>query len=78
VRNGAEKALIEIELFNPKGPNYVIAREITRDNRSSWKLQGKPVTQGEVPILAHSSSNLNFKLSIFVRLKKLPKVSTFK
>ena len=55
MRNGAEKALIEIELFNPNGHNFVIAREITRDNRSSWKLQGKSVTQTEVPILAASS-----------------------
>ena len=55
MRNGAEKALIEIELFNPNGQNFVIAREITRDNRSSWKLQGKSVTQTEVPIVAASS-----------------------
>lgn len=45
VRHGASKALIQIELHNDRGPNIIISREITTDNRSTWKLQGETETQ---------------------------------
>jgi len=48
VRHGADKATVEIELNNPCGENYLITREITKDNKSTWKLQGKSVPHSKV------------------------------
>ncbi|XP_031560445.1 structural maintenance of chromosomes protein 5-like [Actinia tenebrosa] len=49
VKHGHPQALIEVELFNCSGKNYVITREIYREgNRSNWKLNGKPATMKEV------------------------------
>ncbi|KXJ22629.1 structural maintenance of chromosomes protein 5 [Exaiptasia diaphana] len=49
VKHGRPQGMVEIELFNSNGPNYVITREITREgNRSTWKLNGKSSTLGEV------------------------------
>lgn len=48
VRHGANKAIVEIELNNPCGENYLITREITKDNRSTWKLQGRSVPHSQV------------------------------
>lgn len=48
VRHGASKATIQMELHNPNGPNYCVTREITLDNKSNWKLQGKPASHTQV------------------------------
>ncbi|KAJ9575654.1 hypothetical protein L9F63_007483, partial [Diploptera punctata] len=48
IRANCEIAKIEIELSNPKGANYSIMRQITRDSKSSWLLNGENTTQREV------------------------------
>ncbi len=48
MRHGANKATIQIELYNPEGQDFCVTREITLDNKSTWKFQGKPVTHGQV------------------------------
>ena len=47
INHGCEKAVIELELYNPNGSNYVISRHIT-SNSSSWFLQGKSTTLKKV------------------------------
>lgn len=37
-----------MELHNPDGPNFCITREINLENKSSWKLDGKPATSTQV------------------------------
>ena len=48
MRHGASKALIRIELHHDRGANIVITREITNDNRSTWKIQDEAATQKQV------------------------------
>lgn len=48
VRHGANKATISIELHNPDGPNFSVAREITSENKSTWKFQDKAVSSAQV------------------------------
>ncbi|XP_042143029.1 structural maintenance of chromosomes protein 5 [Ixodes scapularis] len=47
IRNGAQTALIEIELHNPNARNYVIERQIF-PSKSAWKLNNIPVPQKAV------------------------------
>ncbi|CAG5129404.1 unnamed protein product, partial [Candidula unifasciata] len=45
IKYGAEKASVEIELFNPHDArNYVIRREITSSNSSHWWFNGQATT----------------------------------
>ncbi|GAB1609431.1 structural maintenance of chromosomes protein 5-like [Argonauta hians] len=41
IRYGKSKGSIEIELFNPDGDNYVIHREISKNNMSVWYVNGR-------------------------------------
>ncbi|BFY96965.1 hypothetical protein BsWGS_00005 [Bradybaena similaris] len=45
IKYGADRACIEIELFNPHDArNYIIRREITSSNTSHWWFNGQPST----------------------------------
>ena len=48
VRHGVSKAIINIELHNSEGQKFLVTREITLDNKSAWKYQGKPVSSAQV------------------------------
>jgi hypothetical protein len=48
VRHGVSKAIINIELHNSGGQKFLVTREITLDNKSAWKYQGKPVSSAQV------------------------------
>jgi len=52
IKHGEERAIIELELYNNQGPNYIIKRTIDRDaNRSTWFINGKTTTNKEVSTL---------------------------
>ncbi|XP_033109453.1 structural maintenance of chromosomes protein 5-like [Anneissia japonica] len=75
VKHGAEKALLEIELFNPNGRNWVVKREIHRQgNRSVWYLGGKQAKQREVEELI---SSLNIQVSNLCQFLPQDKVVDF-
>ena len=38
---GEDRATIEVELFHPKQDNVVIFRQIDRDGKSVWTINGK-------------------------------------
>ncbi|XP_046406494.1 structural maintenance of chromosomes protein 5-like [Ischnura elegans] len=57
IRYNADRATIEIELYNTKGKNYVVSRTIFRGNKSSWSIGGYSCSQEEV-------ENLTSKLNI--------------
>lgn len=49
VKRGTNKAVIELELFNPAGRNYVLRREIMRQgNRSHFTMNNLPIKSKEV------------------------------
>ena len=48
VKHGTDQATIELELYNKNGLNYTIKRTITRDNKSDWQINKKPVNLKEV------------------------------
>ena len=41
IRVGEDRATIEVELFHPKQDNVVIFRQIDRDGKSVWTINGK-------------------------------------
>lgn len=53
VRHGANKATISIELHNPDGQNFFVAREITSENKSTWKFQDKAVSSAQIEQIIH-------------------------
>lgn len=49
IKHGEEKATIELELYNDQGANFVIKRQISRDdNRSTWFINGRTTSNKEV------------------------------
>eukprot|EP00051_Salpingoeca_urceolata_P001875 m.44782 g.44782 ORF g.44782 m.44782 type:complete len:1069 (+) comp11735_c0_seq1:335-3541(+) len=48
VRSGSEFAEIDVELFRSNGPNMVVHRRFTKDNKSAWSVNGKTCTEGKV------------------------------
>jgi len=40
IKHGKDKAVVEIELHNDNGENFVVRREIRSDNSSEWQLNG--------------------------------------
>uniref|UniRef100_T1IJX8 Structural maintenance of chromosomes protein 5 n=1 Tax=Strigamia maritima TaxID=126957 RepID=T1IJX8_STRMM len=44
IKHGYNKAQIEIELKNTKGRNFVVWREIRKDNQSTWMLNREPTS----------------------------------
>lgn len=61
VKHGANRALIEIELFNPSGRNFVIRREIHRkENKSIFYLDGK---QTGIQKVKEMVINLNIQIN---------------
>ncbi|XP_064620307.1 structural maintenance of chromosomes protein 5-like isoform X3 [Lineus longissimus] len=48
IKHGQTKATTEIELHNPDGDNYVIKREIHKDNRQNWSVNGRSSAQRAV------------------------------
>lgn len=48
IKYGCSKGKIELELFNEDGDNYIIHREIHKDNKSVWTINGRPATHRSV------------------------------
>ncbi|ESP05608.1 hypothetical protein LOTGIDRAFT_102434, partial [Lottia gigantea] len=48
IKYGNSAGKIELELFNASGDNYIIKREIHKNNSSTWKVNGRPSTQKAV------------------------------
>ena len=71
MKHGANKAVVEIELFNPTGHNHTIRREIHKQaNRSNWELNGSHSTMNEVKKLVE---RLNIQIGNLCQF--LPQVS---
>jgi chromosome segregation ATPase len=76
IRHGAESAMVIIELFNSKNKakNYVVSREIHRDNSSKWKLNGATVTKKEI---ANLMTDLNIQVENLCQFLPQDKVASF-
>ncbi|XP_063435345.1 structural maintenance of chromosomes protein 5-like [Mytilus trossulus] len=48
IKYGCNKGKIELELFNEDGENYIIHREINKNNKSEWTINGRPATHRAV------------------------------
>jgi chromosome segregation ATPase len=56
IRHECNSCSIETELYNPDGDNYVVRRYIRVSNasaNSTWSLNGKKVSQGNVRIIIY-------------------------
>ncbi|XP_014272608.1 structural maintenance of chromosomes protein 5 isoform X2 [Halyomorpha halys] len=73
IKHGCEKALIELELYNPDGANFVISRHIT-SNTSSWFLQGKPTTLKKIESL---TQELNIQINNLCQILPQDRVQDF-
>ncbi|OWF46168.1 Structural maintenance of chromosomes protein 5 [Mizuhopecten yessoensis] len=56
IKYGKQKGIIELELFNTDGDNYVIVREIHRNNQSQWNVNGRGATLKAVEELVMSKN----------------------
>lgn len=82
VKKGTDSGSTEIELYNDRGQNYVIARKIIITNRSSvkidhkseWKLNGKAVNKSEVIALTRK---LNIKVDNLCQFLPQDSVTSF-
>ncbi|XP_005089499.1 structural maintenance of chromosomes protein 5 [Aplysia californica] len=76
IRHGADKARIEIELFNPvaDASNYIIAREITFTKTSSWWMNGRATTQKAVEATV---ARLNIQVGNLCQFLPQEKVADF-
>lgn len=48
IKYGCNKGKIELELYNEDGENYIIHREIHKNNKSDWTINGRPATHRSV------------------------------
>ncbi|KAH9499281.1 Structural maintenance of chromosomes protein 5 [Bulinus truncatus] len=75
IKYGAEKAKIEIELFNPyNDSNYIIGREIYKNKASHWTYNGKSTTQKAIEELVLS---LNIQVGNLCQFLPQEKVADF-
>ncbi|CAH1798068.1 unnamed protein product [Owenia fusiformis] len=73
IKHGCERAEIEIELFDPKGHNKTIKREI-RQNGSNWFVNNGPTTQKAVEALI---AGLNIQVNNLCQFLPQDKVADF-
>lgn len=74
IKHGSDRAMIEIELFNPLGENYVIRRDIYKDNTSKWTVNGRNATQRNVEV---TINNLNIQVGNLCQFLPQDKVTDF-
>ncbi|XP_067138662.1 structural maintenance of chromosomes protein 5-like [Centruroides vittatus] len=48
IKHGNDKAMMEIELYNSNGDNWIVNREIFPDNTSTWMLNKQSSSQKEI------------------------------
>ncbi|KAF2070888.1 hypothetical protein CYY_007789 [Polysphondylium violaceum] len=48
IKQGTERGFIEIELFNDNGENFVIRRDLKKDNSSDFRFNGKQMSKNDV------------------------------
>ncbi|KAK7009115.1 structural maintenance of chromosomes protein 5 [Biomphalaria glabrata] len=75
IKYGAEKAVIEIELFNPyNDSNYIICREIFKSKASNWLINRRTTNQKAVEQLV---AKLNIQISNLCQFLPQEKVADF-
>lgn len=75
IKHGQSQAIVEIELYNSNGRNHVITRDMFRnENRSNWKINGKPSTMKEVQEL---TKTLNVQIGNLCQFLPQDKVAEF-
>jgi len=48
IKQGTDRGFIEIELFNDNGENYVIRRDLKKDNTSDFRFNGRQMSKNDV------------------------------
>ncbi|XP_046855168.1 structural maintenance of chromosomes protein 5-like [Xenia sp. Carnegie-2017] len=75
IKHGEREAMVELELLNCEGNgSLVITRTISRDNKSSWQLNGKLVAQKNIQDLVNK---LNIQISNLCQFLPQEKVVEF-
>lgn len=74
IKHGNQKAMTEIELYNSAGENWIINREIFRDNTSVWTLNKQASSQKAIDKLV---SELNIQIGNLCQFLPQDRVSEF-
>uniref|UniRef100_K1QNC5 Structural maintenance of chromosomes protein 5 n=1 Tax=Magallana gigas TaxID=29159 RepID=K1QNC5_MAGGI len=74
IKYGCPKAKIELELYNKNGENWIILREIQKNNNSSWTVNGRSATMKSVDELV---ANLNIQVGNLCQFLPQEKVADF-
>lgn len=74
IKYGCQKAKIELELYNKNGENWIILREIQKNNNSSWSVNGRSATMKSVDELV---ANLNIQVGNLCQFLPQEKVADF-
>ncbi|XP_064607700.1 structural maintenance of chromosomes protein 5-like [Liolophura sinensis] len=74
IKYGNDKAKIELELFNPDGENYIIQRQIFKNNTSNWMVNGRGAAHRTVE---ETVSRLNIQLGNLCQFLPQEKVADF-
>ncbi|XP_078313053.1 structural maintenance of chromosomes protein 5-like [Crassostrea virginica] len=74
IKYGCQKAKITLELYNRRGENWVISREIHKNNNSTWSVNGRPATMKSVDELV---ANLNIQVGNLCQFLPQEKVADF-
>ncbi|XP_074651000.1 structural maintenance of chromosomes protein 5-like [Tubulanus polymorphus] len=75
VKHGCNRAIIEIELYNPDGDNYIIHREINKSSQTStWSVNGRHASQKAVE---ETMGRLNIQVGNLCQFLPQDKVADF-
>ncbi|XP_061164858.1 structural maintenance of chromosomes protein 5-like [Saccostrea echinata] len=74
IKYGCQKAKIELELYNSNGENWIILREIQKNNTSSWSVNGRTATMKSVDELV---ARLNIQVGNLCQFLPQEKVADF-
>ncbi|XP_067666413.1 structural maintenance of chromosomes protein 5-like [Haliotis asinina] len=73
IKYGHERGKIELELYNPKGENHIIQREILKD-KSLWTVNGRKANIKSVELMV---SNLNIQVGNLCQFLPQDRVAEF-
>ncbi|KAK3581703.1 hypothetical protein CHS0354_031101 [Potamilus streckersoni] len=74
IKHGCNKATIELQLYNPDGEDYLIKREISKNNTSSWTVNNRQASQKAVEEMV---SRLSIQVGNLTQFLPQEKVADF-
>ncbi|KAL3866036.1 hypothetical protein ACJMK2_043377 [Sinanodonta woodiana] len=74
IKHGCNKATIELQLYNPDGEDYLIKREINKNNTSSWTVNNRQASQKAVEEMV---SRLSIQVGNLTQFLPQEKVADF-